>query len=106
MRKKVDLAYTADWHDGFPFSVVDQNQGLVGAPDSRRFPGYFSLNLALERRIEIFGFQWAVRVGFDDITNRHNPFAVDNNIDSPHFLQYSSVDGRALTGLIRLLGRK
>ncbi|HMD99748.1 MAG TPA: TonB-dependent receptor [Terriglobia bacterium] len=106
LRKKVDLAYTADWRDGFPFSIVDQNQALVGAPDSRRFPGYFSLNLALERRIELFGFQWAVRAGFDDITNRHNPFAVDNNIDSPHFLQYSSVDGRALTGLIRLLGRK
>ena len=106
LRKKIDLAYTADWHDGFPFSIVDQNQALVGAPDSRRFPGFFSLNLALERRIELFGFQWAVRAGFDDITNRHNPFAVDNNIDSPHFLQYSSVDGRALTGLIRLLGRK
>ena len=106
LRKKIDLAYTADWHDGFPFSVVDQNQALVGAPDSRRFPGYCSLNLALERRVELFGFQWAVRAGFDDITNRHNPFAVDNNIDSPHFLQYSSVDGRALTGLIRLLGRK
>ena len=106
LRKKIDLAYTTDWRSGFPFSVVDQNQALVGAPDSWHYPSYFSLNLALERRIDLFGFEWLVRAGFNDITNRHNPFAVDNNINSPKFLQYSSVDGRALTGLIRLLGRK
>ena len=104
--KKYDLAYTADWHDGFPFNVVNEDQELVGAPSSRRYPNYFALNAALEKRVDLFGFQWALRAGFDNITNRHNPFAVDNNIDSPHFLAFSSVGGRALTGRIRLLGRK
>jgi len=103
---RFDLAYLLDCRDGFPFSVVNQNQQLVGPPGSRRFPIYFSLNLALERRFVIFGYQWALRAGFDDITNRHNPFAVDNNIDSPHFLAFSAVQGRALTARIRLVGRK
>jgi len=103
---KLDLAYLLDWRDGFPFSLVNQNQQLVGAPDSTRYPRYFSLNLQLERRIRLFGFLWALRLGFDDITNRSNPTAVNNNVDSPDFLTYGGITGRALTARIRLLGRK
>lgn len=104
--KRFDLAYILDWRNGFPFSVVNENQQLVGPPDNLRFPDYFSLNMALERRISLLGFRWQLRAGFDNITNRHNPFAVDNNIDSPTFLTYSSSGGRSLTGQVRLLGRK
>ncbi len=101
-----DLAYTLDWHSGSPFSVVNQNQQLVGAAGSHRFPTYFSLNLALETKLHVFGYLWSLRAGFNDITNRHNPFAVDNNIDSPHFLAFSAIQERSLTARIRLLGRK
>jgi hypothetical protein len=78
----------------------------VGSPGARRFPTYFSLNLALERRIRAMGFQWQLRAGFDDITNRRNPYAVNNNVDSPQFLTFSSLEGRALTAELRLLGKK
>jgi hypothetical protein len=100
------LAYTMDWHDGFPFNLVNQNQELVGTPGARRYPTYFSLNVALERRVRAMGFQWQLRAGFDDITDRRNPFAVNNNVDSPQFLTFSSLEGRALTAELRLLGRK
>ena len=103
--KQFDLAYTLDWRQGFPFSVVNENQELVGRPDSSRFPAYFSLNMALERRVSLFGFRWQLRAGFDDITDRHNPYAVDNNIDSPNYLTFSTSGGRSLTGQVRLLGR-
>ncbi|HVB28512.1 MAG TPA: hypothetical protein VNG91_01755, partial [Terriglobia bacterium] len=91
--KQFDLAYTLDWRDGFPFSVVNQDQELVGPPDRLRFPAYFTLNMALEKRISLLGFRWQVRAGFDDITDRHNPAAVDNNIDSPTFLTFGSSGG-------------
>jgi Carboxypeptidase regulatory-like domain len=104
--RQFDLAYTLDWHQGFPFSVVNEDQELVGAPSSMRFPAHFSLNMALERRISLFGFRWQLRAGFDDITDRHNSYAVDNNIDSPNYLTYGSTGGRSLTGQVRLLGRK
>jgi hypothetical protein len=71
-----------------------------------RFPQYFSLDLQLERRIHLFGFMWALRAGFNDITNRSNPSAVNKNVDSPDFLTYSGIQGRALTARVRLLGRK
>jgi hypothetical protein len=104
--KKFDLAYTFDWRTGFPFSVFNQNQEVVGAPDSFRMPAYFSADAALERRISLFGFKWDIRAGFNDLTGRRNPYAVNNNIDSPQFLTYSSTQSRTLQAEIRLLGRK
>lgn len=104
--KGYDLAYTVDARSGFPFYLVNQNQQLVAGPGAERFKAYFSLNLAAEKRFYLFGYLWALRAGFDNITNRQNAGYVDNNVDSPQFLSYSAVQGRALTGRIRLLGRK
>jgi Carboxypeptidase regulatory-like domain/TonB dependent receptor len=103
---KCDLAYSLDWRTGFPFSVVNENQQLVGPPGSMRFPPYFALNLTLEHRFTFLGYQLALRAGFDDITNRHNASFVNNNIDSPNFLTYAGLQGRALTARLRILGRK
>jgi hypothetical protein len=49
---------------------------------------------------------WALRGGLNDITNRPNPAAVNNNVDSPDFLTYGGLQGRALLAGVRLLGRK
>jgi len=103
---KFTIAYSLDWRDGFPFSLVDENQQLVGAPGSMRLPQYFSLDIQIERRIQVFGFMWALRAGCNDITNRPNPSGVNNNVDSPEFLTYGGIEGRAVTARIRLLGRK
>ena len=48
----------------------------------------------------------ALRAGFNDVTNRHNPTVVNNNIESPLFLTFSGAQHRAFTGRIRFLGRK
>lgn len=104
--RKFDLAYTLDWRDGYPFTVINEDQQLVGLPGSRRFPGFFSLSVHIERRSSLLGFQWALRAGLDNLTNHHNPSVVNSNVDSPHFLTYGGSLGRALVGRIRLLGRK
>jgi len=77
-----------------------------GVPYCERFPAYFSLDLSLERRFTIFGFQWALRAGIDNITDRGNYTVVDSNINSPNFLTYSGAPGRSFIARIRLLGRK
>jgi hypothetical protein len=58
-----------------------------------RFPAYFTLNLALERRFTFLGYKLALRAGFDDITNRHNPAFVDTVWTHP---------ASSLTGVCRL----
>jgi hypothetical protein len=103
---KIDAAYTLDWRTGFPFTVQNDSQEVVGAPNSQRFPTYFSLDVSFERRFTVLGFQWALRAGVDNITKRGNYSIVNSNIDSPNFLAYSGVQGRSFIARIRLLGRK
>jgi hypothetical protein len=104
--KKLDFAYSLEWRDGYPFSVVNQEQQLVGPPDSRRFPAFFSLNTHVEHRFQLFGMKLALRGGFDNITNRHNATAVNADIDSPQFLTYGGLQHRVFVGRIRFLGKK
>jgi hypothetical protein len=102
----LDLGYSAEARTGFPFNVVNDQFQLVGPPGSRRYPDYFSLNVHLEKRFHALGFFWALRGGYDNITGRKNPVAVNNNIQSPQFGTFSGFDGRAFTARIRFLGRK
>ncbi|MCI0336063.1 MAG: TonB-dependent receptor [Acidobacteria bacterium] len=104
--KGFELSYALEWRDGYPFSLVNSDQQLVGPPNSTRFPDYFSLNLHGEKRFRLLGRHWAVRAGFNNITNRRNASSVDNNVDSSKYLTYGDSSSRALVGRIRFLGRK
>ena len=103
--KKFDLAYSLLWRSGFPFSTVDQFGTLVQGPDAHRFPDFFTLNPAIERKFNFHGYRWAARVGIDNITNSENPTTVDNNVDSPTFLNFFGEGRRTLNGRIRFLGK-
>lgn len=103
--KDLQLACSLEWRDGFPFSLVNEDQALVGLPNSQRFPDYFSLNIHVEHRIRLLGRHWALRVGFNDVTGRENPTVVDNNVDSPNFMTFGAAQGRALVARLRLIGR-
>ncbi len=102
----LDLAYSTEARTGFPFNVINDLQQLVEPPGSRRFPAFFTFNVHLEKRFHLFGYYWAVRGGFDNITDHSNPVVVNNDINSPQFLTFSAFDRRAFTSRIRFLGRK
>jgi len=104
--KSLDVAYSMEARSGFPFNLVNDQQQLVEAPGSRRFPTYYSLNLHLEKRFRLFGFYWALRGGFNNITDHKNPFVVNNDVSSTQFLTFSAFNRRAFTSRIRFLGRK
>jgi hypothetical protein len=103
--RKLTLAYWLERRSGFPFRVVNEEAQLVGKPNSRRFPAFFSLNLHLERRFTFFHHEWAWRFGFNNITNHRNPNVVNNNVDSPSFLTFAGGQKRALTVRLRFLGK-
>jgi hypothetical protein len=104
--KGFDFAYSTELRTGFPFNVVNDQQQLVEPPGSRRFPTWFTLNTHIEKRFHAFGYYWAIRGGFNNVTGRRNYLDVNNDIQSPQFLTYSVYYGRAFTGRIRFLGRK
>ena len=104
---KFELAYSMEARTGFPFSLLTDQQELIGKPGSQRYPEYFSLNLQLEKKFHAFNKYWALRGGFDNITGRCNPYVVNNVIDASHpNPTFTACEGRAFTSRIRLLGSK
>lgn len=104
--KRFDLVYALDYHSGFPWTAVNENQQIVGAPYSHRFPAYVSFSPGLEWRFTFRGYGLALRGVAENVTDRKNPFFVINNVDAANFGQFGGFNGRAFTARIRFLGRK
>jgi Carboxypeptidase regulatory-like domain/TonB dependent receptor len=103
---KVQFSYFFEYRTGYPFSVVNLQQQLVGAANSSRFPAYANLNLALERKFAFRGYLWAVRIEMVNAFDRQNPNVVVNNIDAPNFGTFEGGQQRAFTARVRFVGRK
>src|SRR5579883_578874 len=91
--------------DGFPFSVQQPDGQVVGAVNSHRLPFWFNLNLHLERRFRWRGYRFAIRGGFNNITDHNNATLANNIIGSPQYLTYFGSEGRHLVFLLRWLGK-
>jgi hypothetical protein len=92
-----------EYRSGFPFSVVNEQQQLVGAPNRLRFPDFVNLNLGLEKRFPFRGHEWAIRLTEINITGHRNPDSVVNNMAAPNFLTFAGGQRRALTVRLRLV---
>ena len=99
------MALFAEWRDGFPFSIHDDNGKQVGRINSWRLPRHFNLNIHVRRRLSFLGHQWSLRPGVDNVTNRPNYNLVNNNIDSPQFHNLFGRSPRKLVVRLRWLGK-
>jgi len=102
--KDWSFAYLLEERDGFPFSVVTDYGAIVGDVNSRRFPRYFDLDLALERRLRLGKRYVALRAGYTNITNHRNPQVVNDVLGAPGFLDFYGSQGRHLVFRLRWLG--
>ena len=106
---KVDLVYSAEARTGLPFyATTDQGAIYPGDPPGTfRLPSYYTINVQLEKRFHLFGRYWALRGGFNDITNHANVVAANGVLDPAHPTP-TFIDGvgRAFTGRLRYLGRQ
>jgi hypothetical protein len=103
---QTDLQLLCEYHTGFPFSATTETGYLAGSPDSRRFPDYLSLNVALERQFRFRGYLWALRAAVVNVMNRPNPNVVNSDANSPQFLSFQRGQQRALNLRLRFIGRK
>jgi Carboxypeptidase regulatory-like domain/TonB dependent receptor len=79
-----------DWHSGFPFSLLNEEQDFVGPRnEGGRFPRLFTLDLLVTKGLSIpfHGKKYKGRAGFTifNITNHWNPRDVQNNLASGQF---------------------
>jgi hypothetical protein len=98
------LSYFFEYRTGFPFSVINEQQQLVGRANHLRFPDYMSLNLGIEKRLRLFTREWAIRLTILNVTGHGNPESVFNNVDSPNFMKYTGNQSRSFTARVRLVG--
>ena len=97
------FSYFFEYHSGFPFSAINEQQQLVGSANSFRYPSYVSLNVGLEKRFHFRKREWAVRGSAVNLTDHQNPTAVVNNVDAPNFLTFSGRQGLGFTARLRLV---
>jgi hypothetical protein len=98
--KQITLSPVMDWHTGFPFSLVDENQNFVGARNrGGRYPTFFSLDLQVTKGLtpripgwglipaKFHGRKFPGRFGIKvfNLTNHWNPRDFQNNVDSSDF---------------------
>jgi Carboxypeptidase regulatory-like domain len=103
---KIQFSYFFEYRTGYPYSIVNLQQQLVGPPNASRFPDYDNLNVALERKFALRGYLWAARVEMVNALNHKNPNVVVNNVDALNFGQLSGGQRRAFTARVRFAGRK
>jgi hypothetical protein len=90
-----------DWHAGVPYSVVNETLDFVGARNELRFPAYARLELGVERRFKIFGFQPWIGVRLTNALGTFLPDDVQNNTGSPYFGTFFNPEPRRLRGQVR-----
>ena len=89
--REVTLSPLVDVHSGFPYSAVDVLQNYVGAPNSRRFPTFLSLDLRMTKDFRVPITSWLKKHKFRldfavfNLTNHTNPRDVYANVTSPNF---------------------
>jgi len=90
---------TVEYRDGFPWSIVDEDQNFVGRRNrGGRFPRFFSADLQIARSLGIpfRGRTYHTRLvlGVYNLTHHWNPRDVQNNLDSDAFGGFYNSVGR------------
>ncbi|MGC1372286.1 MAG: hypothetical protein WA824_09120, partial [Candidatus Sulfotelmatobacter sp.] len=105
---KADLVYSAEARTGLPFlATTDQEEIYPGDPWGKpRLPTYYTINLQFEKRFHLFHRYWALRGGFDNVTNHGNAAYANGVLDAAHpFPTFIDGNTRAFTSRIRYLGK-
>ncbi len=100
------FTYFIDYHSGYPYSAVNQQQFLVGAANALRFPTFASLSIGLEKKFTFRDRIFAVRLSAINVLDRENADVVYNNVDAPNYGTFTGGQGRAFTARLRFVGRK
>lgn len=92
----------ADWHAGFPYSVVDEMLDFVPPRNTgHRFPNALRLQLGVERRFKVMRWNPWVGVRVTNLLNAFLPTDVQSNIASPAFGSLYNSEYRKLKLIVR-----
>ena len=102
----LSASFSVEARSGFPFTMVDDLNRIVGAYNQRKMPMHFVTNASIEKEIPIpfgNGKRMAFRIGVTNLFNRFNPRFVDTNVNSPYRMQFSDSSRRHFSARVRIL---
>jgi hypothetical protein len=103
------FSYLVDYHTGYPYSEINQQQFLIGMANAYRFPAFASLTVGFEKKFTFRNRIFAARLAIINVLDRGNPDVVYNNVDDtlvPGFGTFTGGQPRAFTARLRFVGRK
>ena len=91
-----------EWRTGFPFSALDVYQHYAEAPNTERFPPYFSADITAFKTFEILGRKMDLGLQFFNITAHANPRDVIAVVESPRYREFSGTFGMTIAGYMQV----
>ncbi|HVO10713.1 MAG TPA: carboxypeptidase regulatory-like domain-containing protein [Vicinamibacteria bacterium] len=92
------ISPAVDWHSGFPYSLVDARQAYLGAPNSRSYPAFFSLDVVLYKTLTVAAKHVKMNVQVFNVTNHFNPRDVYNTLGGAQFGTFTNSVGPTIRG--------
>jgi hypothetical protein len=84
--RKWTFSSLVELRNGFPYSLVDQDQQFVGIRNGgRRFPNLYTVDVSIIRSAKLFGHEVRYGARGYHLLNNFAPRDVQSNIDSPDF---------------------
>ena len=102
---QITVSPTVEYRDGFPYTIVDETQSVVGIRNSdARYPRLFTLDMAVTKDVRLTRNQRArVGVQFFNLTDHFNPRDVQNNTGSAAYGRYANNADRHIRAKFTLL---
>lgn len=104
---KITLFPVLDVHDGFPFSIIDEDRNFIGRRNrAGRFPVFASLDMKISKRfnVKFKGNKYEVDAGVKifNLTDHFNPRNVQNNVASRRFGDFLNSVGPLVRGTFQI----
>ncbi len=85
-----------EWRSGFPYTVFAEDYTVVGERNRAQFPRFLSADVAVTKRLNLFGRRMDVGVQAYNLTSHQNPRDVVSNLASPSFGEFRNSVGNTI----------
>jgi len=99
---RVVLSPVVDWHDGFPYSHVDNRYFYVGEANTGRYPAFMSIDMIVYKTFSAKSRNADIGFQLFNVTNHYNPRDVYPVVTDPRHGLFANSVGPVLRGYLLL----
>ena len=85
-----------EWRNGFPYTIFTEDYTVVGDRNREDFPYFLSADVAVTKRLNLFGRSVDLGIQVYNLTSHENPRDVVSNLASPSFGAFRNSVGNTI----------